>query len=518
MTGQSPSPWRAVPLWVTGLVLLTLAGNLYAYFALGPLPDEAYYWVWSQRLAAGYFDHPPGVAWLIRPFTAVLGNGAWVLRLPAALAWLAGAWAAADLAMRLNGRREAGMAAVLVWASLPIVQAGFHLVTPDSALVLFGWATYALAWRALTRPEGAWWLAVGLAAGLTVLGKYTGALVPLGIFLALLLSGEGRRRLASPWPWLGALVALAVFSPVLVWNAAHDWVSFAFQLRHGVQEEVAQPLLWAGIFLAGQFAVATPWGWVGMAAFALRPARWPVAAPPPARHLLTVGFWLPLLVFGAAALTGGGGPNWPVTAYLPGTVLLAGPLARWLLPGQRPGAPARPLAVALVTLAVVASVAAVNAVRFPQGLAALGLAPPAERTQLTYAYGWGHVGDTLKALLAEAAEPAEGGRFGPRCTVVGDSYQTASMAAWLLRDAGRVTASPRARVSQYTLWATAAGPGAAPPCLYLAQYKAEGAIPERVSLEPLGEWRRVRLLQLRNPDLTERWYAFYEPAGAQGSP
>src|SRR5512138_2505808 len=27
--------------------------------------DEAYYWLWSLRPAAGYFDHPPLVAWLI---------------------------------------------------------------------------------------------------------------------------------------------------------------------------------------------------------------------------------------------------------------------------------------------------------------------------------------------------------------------------------------------------------------------------------------------------------------------
>ena len=34
--------------------------------------DEAYYWMWSRRLAIGYFDHPPMVAWLIRAGTALL--------------------------------------------------------------------------------------------------------------------------------------------------------------------------------------------------------------------------------------------------------------------------------------------------------------------------------------------------------------------------------------------------------------------------------------------------------------
>ena len=29
-----------------------------------PLPDEAYYWLWSNRVALSYFDHPPLLAWV----------------------------------------------------------------------------------------------------------------------------------------------------------------------------------------------------------------------------------------------------------------------------------------------------------------------------------------------------------------------------------------------------------------------------------------------------------------------
>ncbi len=38
------------------------------------------------------------------------------------------------------------------------------------------------------------------------------------------------RWLASPYPWAAALIAVVVFSPVLIWNAQHDWASFRFQL------------------------------------------------------------------------------------------------------------------------------------------------------------------------------------------------------------------------------------------------------------------------------------------------
>jgi hypothetical protein len=42
-----------------------------------------------------------------------------------------------------------------------------------------------------------------------------------------------RRALATPWPYLGALLALLVWSPQLHWNATHDWQTIAFQLGHG---------------------------------------------------------------------------------------------------------------------------------------------------------------------------------------------------------------------------------------------------------------------------------------------
>ena len=37
-------------------------------------------------------------------------------------------------------------------------------------------------------------------------------------------------------PYLAALLALALFSPVLVWNAQHGWASFVFQTSRRVAE------------------------------------------------------------------------------------------------------------------------------------------------------------------------------------------------------------------------------------------------------------------------------------------
>src|SRR5690606_36310814 len=64
-------PTTSIARWVLPLVLVGLLANVVAWLTLGILPVEAYYWVWSERLQAGYFDHAPLIAWLIRPFTAL---------------------------------------------------------------------------------------------------------------------------------------------------------------------------------------------------------------------------------------------------------------------------------------------------------------------------------------------------------------------------------------------------------------------------------------------------------------
>ena len=62
--------WAPAAAIIVGAVLgrIVLSGHL------GLSEDEAYYWVWGQRLDAGYFDHPPAIAWIIRAGTELLGD------------------------------------------------------------------------------------------------------------------------------------------------------------------------------------------------------------------------------------------------------------------------------------------------------------------------------------------------------------------------------------------------------------------------------------------------------------
>lgn len=494
--------------WLFILIALSLALNTAAWFGLGLLPDEAYYWIWSQRLEAGYFDHPSLVAWLIRPFTELFGSSAWAIRLPSVLTWAVGAWLALDLGERLYGRRSAGLLAMLVWSSLPIIQVGFHIVTPDTPMLLFGWLSYYFACRAVMEGRPALWLLTGLAIGLAVAGKYPGGVIAIGLFLALPLHTEGRRYLATPWPWLATLIALLAFAPVIWWNAERDWISFAFQLGHGIETKAASQqgtLELLMLYLGGQLGVAMPWTLLAMLYAALFGARRLLDDTHPLLYpVLLLGFLLPLLIFGAAALTTEGHPNWPVSAYIPGTLLLAGVLDRWLTPTDT--ATQRAAVKYAVIAAFGVSLLLVNLLRFPHWLGYIGIELPPQRTQLSQSYGWDRAKQAMLPILKaqEAGNP-----YGSECTVIGNKLQTASMLGYLLQDAKRVTAASDTRFNQFHLWQQEQPIPEAAYCLYFEQFEGDDAIPQQLTLEGQGKWHLAKSISVETPDLNEHRFAFY---------
>ena len=93
-------------------------------------------------------------------------------------------------------------------------------VAPDTALIPFVAAMLWSPGAAERERDGRWWLAAGLFAGLALLSKFTAImLLPAG--WRAFMPGTGRDwrlALARPIWWLAALIAVAVFSPVLIWK------------------------------------------------------------------------------------------------------------------------------------------------------------------------------------------------------------------------------------------------------------------------------------------------------------
>jgi 4-amino-4-deoxy-L-arabinose transferase-like glycosyltransferase len=248
---------RGMNAW--GLALVALTAWRLGLAALVPLaPDEAYYWVWSRSLQAGYLDHPPMVALFIRAGTLVAGEGAFGIRLFGPLSV-----ALASLALNAAGRAlfpgtAAGLWAAAFFNATLLVGLGGILMTPDLPLILFAsLALWALA-RLHADQDGRWWLAFGLFAGLALASKYTALLLGAGALAWLALSRPAWRWWADARLWLGGAVALAVFAPVLAWNAAHGWASFAKQGGRTGVDAPGVTLRFLGELIGSQAGLATP--------------------------------------------------------------------------------------------------------------------------------------------------------------------------------------------------------------------------------------------------------------------
>ena len=299
---------RLTALTVIGLVALRLA-----IAAWLPLTfDEAYYWQWSKHLAGGYYDHPPMVAVVIWLGTLIAGDTEFGVRLVSVLLGLPMSWAVFRAAQLLFGGVRIACTATLLLNATLIAAAGTIIVTPDAPLlVASSFVLYALA-QVLASGRGIWWLAVGAAVGVALLSKYTAMFFGPIILIWLLWVPKLRRWLTSPWPYLGGLLALALFSPVLWWNAEHEWVSFAKQLGRA-RIESFRPAYIAEL-IPTQFAFATPLvfilGVLGLYALARRDV-----GATGSRTLISATVWTIVVYFAWHALHARVEANWLSPIY-----------------------------------------------------------------------------------------------------------------------------------------------------------------------------------------------------------
>jgi 4-amino-4-deoxy-L-arabinose transferase-like glycosyltransferase len=220
--------------------------------------DEAYYWLWSTHLAAGYYDHPPMIAYWIRAGTSLFGQTAFGVRFAGLIGTLAGAYLLYLTSLSLFRNGLAALTVVFWLNTTLLFNAAAIVATPDSPLAFFTTlALFALA-KLVETGHGRWWYAVGAALGLAFMSKYTAVLLLPGVFIWMLASPEGRRWFGRPEPYIGALIALALVTPVFYWNYVHDWVSFAKQAGHSVKDKPASAILSVAELLGGQAGLATP--------------------------------------------------------------------------------------------------------------------------------------------------------------------------------------------------------------------------------------------------------------------
>jgi len=292
--------WREVAV---GVVVVASALRLIYGAQVELMPEETYYWNYSRHLDIGYLDHPPMVGWLIWLGTAVFGATEFGVRVGAMGCGAVSSLFAYRLTRNLFGEPSALVAVVLL-QTLPFFFLAGMIMTPDAPLTA-AWiaAVYFLERALIAERANAWW-GVGLCLGLGMLSKYTIGLLGLSAFLFMLFDARARQWLRRWQPYGAAALALAVFSPVIVWNAQHEWASFAFQTSRRLAE---RPRFALHKLIASAVVLLTPTGVAAVAVLLGGPAPRLAGQDVPldrrrAWRFIQMAILVPLAVFTAFSL------------------------------------------------------------------------------------------------------------------------------------------------------------------------------------------------------------------------
>ena len=199
------------------LLLHLLTANRYGIFR-----DELYYLACAEHLDWGYVDQPPVIALIAWFANKVFGNSLLGLRLLSALAGAGLVWLTGKLAREMGGGRFAQALAALAVIVAPIFLLFHHWLTMNAFEPLVWMGACLCVIRAINTGNGIYWLWFGILVGLGLQTKYSVVFFAVAIVAGLLLTPH-RRFIMNPWIWIGALAALLVFLPNLIWQVNHGF-------------------------------------------------------------------------------------------------------------------------------------------------------------------------------------------------------------------------------------------------------------------------------------------------------
>lgn len=283
--------------------------------------DQAYYYYWSLHPDWGYYSKPPMVAWLIWATTSLFGASELAIASGAIIVYSATAVIVYQLGKAVYGE-AVGTWSAIAFASMPLVGFNSLFVSTDAPLMFF-WALALLCFRhALQRGHIGWWLATGVVAGLGLLSKYTMAVLAIGL-LAYLLADRDKRRWLADWRlWIAVAVAALVFTPNLLWNAGHHFISFQHTAEISqLDRDLIHPDK-AAEFLLGQFIVFGP---VFMFALVKRLGARKHYAHDADRFMLLPAIAM-LSIITVQALLSRAHANWAAPAYVTATIFVVAAL------------------------------------------------------------------------------------------------------------------------------------------------------------------------------------------------
>jgi hypothetical protein len=201
-------------------LLLWTALNALQAFTLEIHADEAYYWLYSQFLDWGYYDHPPMVALFIKAGYSLVHNE-FGLRLCTVLSSTIALYL---MWLMLKKYRVDAMAFILVISGIFVFHIYGFTTTPDAPLLLFT-ALFLFFYQQYIEKDS---LPLALILGVVIAGllysKYHGIL----LVVFTLLSNIKLLKRGSFWGIV--LLAVALYMPHILWQASNDYPSLNYHL------------------------------------------------------------------------------------------------------------------------------------------------------------------------------------------------------------------------------------------------------------------------------------------------
>ena len=212
-------------LLLLGLLLLWWIVNLFQAAFTELDVDEAYYWVYSNHLAWGYFDHPPFIAGLIRMGTLIFGKTALGVRFFVTLLQPVYLYLFWKLLRPSEYATKDAVLYFLLCASIPVLQAYGFIATPDAPL-LFSAVLFLTAYRSFIQ-KNTWTTAclTGLTIAMLIYSKYHGFLI-----FSLVMLPDLPKLWRNPRFYLIAFVSAILLMPHFMWLYDHDFATIRFHL------------------------------------------------------------------------------------------------------------------------------------------------------------------------------------------------------------------------------------------------------------------------------------------------
>lgn len=206
-------------IFYVGLFIFVVQ-NIFSASTTGVHFDEAYYWLYSQKPALGYFDHPPVVSWLIFAGRNLLSGTLGLRLMTVVLSTL-------SVTLLWEMAKQYGNRPILFWSiiySVILIHPYSFVATPDAPLFFFTALFFFFYDRFLKKPSTKNIILFALSTSLMIYSKYHGVLVAGFVILSNLKLLKEKRF------WYYALLVIVFIIPHIVWQYNHDFASFRYHL------------------------------------------------------------------------------------------------------------------------------------------------------------------------------------------------------------------------------------------------------------------------------------------------